>query len=337
MLRVDRSTGKLTKLSEPTLAGAGLDERSALQELILRNPVAFFEHECNEALFIVGDEVEPSTEVGDRIDLLAVDSRGWAVVVELKRGSHKLQLLQSLSYAAMISDWPREQFESLVPTARREAFSDFVNEHEFEEINEFQRVILIAESFDFEVLKTAAWLTDSYGLNITCYKLQLAQDGNNGPEYLTAVQVFPPRELATQARRRGALRSERSTKFPDIEELLPSCGNQDIATYFASSLSLRRNRRRDSIVYPPVGKMRFRVMPRNGYARVSQLGRFEGDQAFWTEQMSQANIKVRSFDMRFRLYTAEDVEKFKAFVGEQLPKTVWIKSLTSEDEDDGDE
>lgn len=337
MLRVERSTGKLVKLAEPTLSTAGWEERGSLQELILHNAEAFFKEECQETLFILKDEVEPSEQVGDRIDLLAIDSEGRSVIIELKRGSNKLQLLQSLSYAAMISDWQREQFELLLPTSKQDHFMDFVAEHdlELEKVNEFQRVILIAESFDFEVLKTAEWLTN-YGLNITCYKLQLAQEGIDGSEYLSVVQVFPPRELATQARRRGSLRSERANKFPDIEQLLPACGNPEIVAYFTASLGMRRNRRQDSVVYPATGKMRFRVRPKNGYARVSQLGRFEGDHAYWSGQLSQATVKTRASDLRFRLYTEKDVAFFKSFIEEQLNKTVWARSTAPEEDDDAE-
>ncbi|HEY5328407.1 MAG TPA: hypothetical protein VIJ79_00870 [Acidobacteriaceae bacterium] len=336
MLKVDRSAGKLVKLAEPTLSTAGWEERSSLQELILHNADEFFQQECHETLFILRDEVEPSVEVGDRIDLLAIDNDGKAVVIELKRGSHKLQLLQSLSYAAMISDWEVEQFEALIPESKRELFNVFFGEHDLENINEFQRVILIAESFDFEVLKTAEWLTAS-GINITCYKLQLAKDGDGGTEYLSVVQIFPPRELAKQARRRGSLRSERANKFPEIEQLLPMCGNTEIVSYFTASLAMRRNRRRNSLVYPPTGKMRFRVMPKNGYARVSQLGRFDGDQAFWNEQLSQATLKARPSDLRFRLNNEGDLKAFTSFAEEKLSGTVWTKSAADDEgEDNGD-
>jgi hypothetical protein len=40
-------------------------------------------------------------------------------------------------------------------------------------INRSQRIILLAEAFDFEVLVTAEWLTDRYDMDIRCYRLAL--------------------------------------------------------------------------------------------------------------------------------------------------------------------
>jgi len=75
MLRVDRVKGTLAPLNATTLSDAGLGERSGLQELILKNPDAFF-GECQETLFLVKEEVEPSNQVSSRIDLLAIDTKG---------------------------------------------------------------------------------------------------------------------------------------------------------------------------------------------------------------------------------------------------------------------
>jgi hypothetical protein len=336
MLRVDRVTGILATLSRTTLSDAGLGERSGLQELILKNSEAFFE-ECQETLFVVKEEVEPSNQVSSRIDLLAIDMQGRAVVIELKRGSDKLQLLQSLTYAAMISDWPEDRFEKQIPASKNDAYREFKTDHGVTKVNEYQRVILIAESYDFEVLRTAEWLTDSYGLNITCYQISLAQEANEGKEYLAAVQLFPPRALASQARRRGALKSEEASKFSEIEELLTTCTNQAITTFFSIHLSDRRNRRRDSLVLPQTGQMRFRVRPKKDYARVIQLGRFEGDVVLWQKCLTAPVIKAHPTYVRFRLTNESDIEAFMRFSTEELPKVTWTKSSGTEDEGDLEE
>jgi RecB family endonuclease NucS len=94
------------------MSEADMKERADLQQLIYRNPDQFFQTECNEDVFVLNQEVIPSDRVGDRIDILAVDSKGKTVVIELKRGSDKLQLLQAISYAAMVSDLTWEEVKS---------------------------------------------------------------------------------------------------------------------------------------------------------------------------------------------------------------------------------
>ena len=322
MLRVDRSSGTLTRLSQTTLSEAQWGERSELQLLLFKNADAFFEQECFETLFVINEEVEPSKLVGDRIDLLAIDAEGRAVVLELKRGSHKLQLLQSLTYAAMISEWSRDDFIRVLPSSKQTSFQSFETKYDLAQLNETQRIILIAESFDYQVLQTAKWLTDSYGFNITCYQVALAQDGDN--EYLSATQVFPPRELAAQARRQGSLRSERANKFPEIEELLQSCQNQAAQAFFKGYIdkNWERNRRRDSLVFR-TDKTRFRVKPSLYSARVHQMYRFLDDKSRWETKLSKAEIKDRGSDLLFHLHSEDDMKRFNDFIQEELPKVIW--------------
>jgi hypothetical protein len=63
-----------------------------------------------ESLWLIGQEVRPSEAMPDRIDILAVDEVGNSIIIELKRGTHKLQLLQAVSYAGMVSRWAPDRF-----------------------------------------------------------------------------------------------------------------------------------------------------------------------------------------------------------------------------------
>ena len=74
MLKIDKNSRRLTQLSTASFSEADYDERSGMQELILRNPEVFFQ-ECKENLFVIREEVEPSAHVLDRIDIWRLMTR----------------------------------------------------------------------------------------------------------------------------------------------------------------------------------------------------------------------------------------------------------------------
>jgi len=156
MLKIDRDAKKFTRLQKHDMSKVGLTERYDLQHMIKNSPDAFFQ-EMGESLLLIGDEIRPADFVEDRIDLLAVDQQGSLVVVELKRGSNKLQLLQALSYASMISKWEhskiiaeRQQFVGQSEEDVEDEIEQFLLQ-DVANLNDSQRIILVAEDFDYEV------------------------------------------------------------------------------------------------------------------------------------------------------------------------------------------
>src|SRR5207248_10466649 len=109
MFRIDNSKKTLIILARKTMSQSGYWERRDIQEMICRTPNPFCD-EIGERIRVVGSEVQPTDVVQDRIDLLGVDVDGAAVILELKRDSHKLHLLQALSYAGMIAKWEPIRF-----------------------------------------------------------------------------------------------------------------------------------------------------------------------------------------------------------------------------------
>ena len=79
MLKIDRGKKSFSLLDTPTLADVSITERNDLQEYISNTPDEFFK-EIGQELFLLGKEVEPSKNVQDRIDLLAVDKEGIVIV-----------------------------------------------------------------------------------------------------------------------------------------------------------------------------------------------------------------------------------------------------------------
>jgi hypothetical protein len=111
MLRIDRSAKKFIRLDRNSLTEAELKERYDIQQMIRQSPLEFSE-EIGVPLLLVGEEIRPTDFCDDRIDLLAIDNLGSAVILEIKRGTDRYELLQSLGYAGMVAKWPAEQFIS---------------------------------------------------------------------------------------------------------------------------------------------------------------------------------------------------------------------------------
>jgi hypothetical protein len=125
MLKINRQTQSFSLLDTPKLAEVSITERYDLQEFISNSPDAFFS-EIGQELFLLGKEILPSKTVQDRIDLLAVDKEGTCVVTELKRGNHKLHMLQAISYAGMLSQWAFDDFMQLLDDDGQEALIEFL-------------------------------------------------------------------------------------------------------------------------------------------------------------------------------------------------------------------
>src|SRR6266404_5167688 len=125
MLKIDRQKQHFTRLETPTLADCSISERYDLQEYICNSPEAFFE-EIGQALFLIAKEIQPSDDVEDRIDLLALDKEGQAVILELKRGNHKLQMFQAISYAGMVANWHPDDFLSRLDADKQDKLMDFL-------------------------------------------------------------------------------------------------------------------------------------------------------------------------------------------------------------------
>jgi Rad3-related DNA helicase len=205
MLRLNRETKAFAQLPQRKLSEAGILERHDLQAMIAASPEAFFAELGEENIRFLAQEIRPDDLVDDRIDLLGADENGAAVIIELKRGHHRMHLLQALSYAGMLSKLDSARFiERVAQFADKSASEIEETLDEFVEglsaaINKSQRIVLIAEDFDYSVLITAEWLYEKYNVDVRCYRLRLS--GDQAAEFLTCERVYPPAELTKQATR----------------------------------------------------------------------------------------------------------------------------------------
>jgi hypothetical protein len=343
MLRVDRTKKSLALLEKRSLRDAGIWERRDLQQMIRNAPAAFCD-EMGESMRFVGEEVAPSDEVQDRIDLLAIDGDGDAVILEIKRDSHKLHLLQALSYAAMVAQWPPKRFvdelakyngRGQTVEQAREELEEALLEEDLDAANRSQRIILLAEDFHFEVLVTAKWLTERHDIDIRCYRLALATHGNE--EFLTCTRVYPPPELTEIAIKQRRKRDVGTVEPTNWDQALAGIENDAVAKFFRQQIERKRpNNPRARVVQFYVGnRRRFTVYAKPEWGRVSQQGRFEDDVQFWKERLSDEDITPISDGrkLRFYLHNEADFSKFKSAAETELTNTQFSAAPESEAED----
>lgn len=333
MLRIDRNGKMLKRLEERTMGDAGLQERYDIQQMIRQSSEEFFA-EMGEELLLIGEEIRPADFVDDRMDLLAVDKQGASVIVELKRASHKLQLLQALAYAAMVSQWESsriaQEYSATFTVAiedSEERIEDFLEE-DVGSLNESQRVILIAEAFDFDVLVTAEWLTDQYSLDIRCYRVSLSADGET--EYLTCTCIYPPPEIKAHAKRRGRGLTAKPSRWATWQEVYSSIKNPAVAAFYKAEIAGGRENylRHRNLRFRVNGKRRLFVSARTNNAYVWQAGRFESDEKFWRDAMGDnANVAPVKDGrcLRFYLTSEKDFTRFKAEFENRMPQVEFLE------------
>ena len=161
--RVDEK--KLRRVEATTLQDQGMAEAD-LEDWIEQNPEIL-----GEKLFIIGRQVQVA-DVADRLDLLALDRNGNAVIIELKRGDVDVPVdFQALRYASYVSRWGYEDFEKQVQAyfeqqgKAGEEFNfisileDFFGE-EAPDINQEQRILIVGRSVRQKLVSVALWLLE---------------------------------------------------------------------------------------------------------------------------------------------------------------------------------
>ena len=196
-------------------------------------------------------------------------------------------MLQAISYAAMVSQWQPVDFLQLLDDDQQEALSDFL-EVDKDQINRQQRIILIAETYDYGLLVATEWLSEKYEVDLTCCRIAVATDPETKAEYLACSIVYPAPELTTAAMPRGRKRATGTVKWVDWDTALAIVGNPALVNYFQQQLTESREAylRKRILHYRLDGKRRWFVAARRAKAYVWQQGRFEGDVDFWRQRVS---------------------------------------------------
>lgn len=165
---------------------------------------------------------ESGTNARERLDILALDSSGQLIVVELKRGSDPRVHLQALTYAALVSTFTKESLAqahaaylnatSVVDNRIDHASAlSFLNDHVADDwdvdLLTQPKIILIAEDFPAQVLTTVSWITGIAAgkLEIELHVVNLfVLDSQPGQTCAVFQRLFPVEDLEPSLLSAGA-------------------------------------------------------------------------------------------------------------------------------------
>ena len=152
-------------------------------------------------MLIIGKEFSDFDRTNERLDLLAVDSYGRLVIIELKRDDTGADAhWQAIKYASYLHRAGIDEIVSMMAdyqsTSQEEAKNRLMvhlGADDLNAVNNDQRIMLVSHRFAPEVTSAALWLNEkAMGENlIACVKLTPYKDDSTNSLYVQATTIIP--------------------------------------------------------------------------------------------------------------------------------------------------
>lgn len=200
MFVLDKESNRIVTIKPKNFSDLGIRERENLQVWLENNPEAF-----GEELLYIQKEFDGFHDTRERLDLLAIDKQGNIVVIENKLDDSGRDVTwQVLKYASYCSSLSKKQIKEIYQSYlnrigsnedSESSISDFLEAEDFGEIqlNQNQRIILVARNYRKEVTSTVLWLLTKYNLKIQCFKA--IPYSYNDSVFLNIEQIIPVKEV----------------------------------------------------------------------------------------------------------------------------------------------
>ena len=196
LFRVDPKSRAADRIEEVDFGQLGLQERRDIQEWVAANPGIL-----GDDLLIIGKEFSGFDRSNERLDLVAIDSGGVLVVIELKRDDTGADAhWQAIKYASYFQHATADAIIEMAASYKGIPEKDAENQllqhlgaDDLIALNNDQRIILASHRFAPEVTSATLWLNEKApGENlITCVKLTPYQDESTKSLYLQATTIIP--------------------------------------------------------------------------------------------------------------------------------------------------
>ena len=164
LFRINPENRQSDRIQEVDFARLGLRERQDIQEWVAANPGIL-----GDDLLIIGKEFSGFDRTNERLDLLAVDSNGRLVIVELKRDDTGADAhWQAIKYASYLHSATTDVIVRMVAECWNESQADaatrllqHLDADDLNGLNNDQRIILASHRFAPEVTSAALWLNQN--------------------------------------------------------------------------------------------------------------------------------------------------------------------------------
>ena len=196
LFKIDRENKKTELMKEVNFAQLGVKEVQDIQEWIAKNPRIL-----GDDLLIIAKEFRNFDKTKERPDLLAVDTDGTLVVIELKSDDSGRDVhWQAIKYASYVDRAPPDRIigmlaehENISLQAAAIRLEQHLDEHNIDALNNDQRIILASHRFALEVTSAVLWLNEKTPSEkrITCIQLTPYQDVETCSLYVQANTIIP--------------------------------------------------------------------------------------------------------------------------------------------------
>ena len=195
LFKVNPSKKDAQSVDEIQFADAGFKERSDIQEWILANPKIL-----GDDLLIIAKEFSGFDRTSERPDLVAVDTDGNVVIIELKRDDSGTNAhWQAIKYASYFQRARQEDIVRMLAEQQGipeeeavEILTQHLNPGDIKDLNRHQRIILASHRFAPEVTSAVVWLNQNAGDDlITCVQLTPYRDTESNSFYIQASTILP--------------------------------------------------------------------------------------------------------------------------------------------------
>jgi hypothetical protein len=191
---VDPATREPVRLGPVSFRDIGIRERDDLERWIAKDPGLL-----GERLLVISSEFSGFDKSNRRLDILALDSKGSIVIIELRLdANHSLADQQAIRYAAMCSDMTMDdvvralaESDGCSTSEAEDKLRLFLGEDKVPALFGRPRIILAAGSIeDHELTSCVLWLR-GYGVDISCVELTPYQVSDSRQVILIARTIIP--------------------------------------------------------------------------------------------------------------------------------------------------